>query len=101
MLYEVITAAQKKLSYYRGPLIALRWDYQLSKKGSSLKEMMLFLYEISKENNGKISYQDIFEFGNKFSLNFNKDFEDFIMNGKNIPAESNSFKDYQLSYNFV
>jgi len=89
-------AAQKKLSYYRGPLIALRWDYQLSTKGSSLKEMMLFLYEISKENNGKISYQDIFEFGNKFSLNFNKDFEDFIMNGKNIPAESNSFKDYQL-----
>ncbi len=90
-------AAQKKLSYYRGSLIALRWDLQLSKKGSSLKKMIQFLFERCTIADGKISYADVFDYGNTFSLNFEQDMEDFTINGKNIPLEPDAFEGYVLT----
>jgi len=93
---ENYSSAQKKLSYYRGVLIALCWDYLLSKKGSSLKEMMLHLYTISKKSDGKISYEDIYNFGNKFSLNFKTDFEKYIIQGKTFELEKEAIEGYHL-----
>ncbi|WP_437399096.1 hypothetical protein [Flagellimonas lutimaris] len=94
-------AAQKKLSYYRGPLLALRWDHQLSKKRSSLKKMMQYLYKNSRNSNGAISYENIFDYGKRFSLDFEQDIKDFIINGKNIPLEPNAFEGYRLTHRTI
>ena len=100
--YEQIAArpnfgsAQKKLSYARGVLIALKWDTELVKKGSSLKEMLLSLYEISKKNEFIISYNDLYAFGNKYGLDFKNDFESFILQGKKIPLTPEAFSGYEI-----
>jgi predicted metalloprotease with PDZ domain len=101
--YEEIAArenfgsAQKKLSYYRGVLIALRWDHQLQGKGSSLKEMMLHLYSISKTSDGKISYSDIYSYGEKYTLNFKEDIEAYIINGEKLRLEPGAIVAYQIA----
>jgi len=90
-------AAQKKLSYYRGVLIALRWDHHLQEKGSSLKKMMLHLYSISKSTDGKISYSDIYNYGEKYTLNFKEDIEAYIINGKKLRLEPGAIVAYQIT----
>lgn len=90
-------AAQKKLSYYRGALMALRWDSQLKAKGSSLKEMLLFLYENAKHTNGVLNDSDIYEFGKKYTLDFEEDINSYIIQGQKIDLPSNTFDGYQLT----
>ena len=89
-------AAQKKLSYYRGALIALKWDNQLKRKGSSLKNMILSLFKKASESKGIIAESDIYNYGKKYSLDFKKDIEHYIIQGKSIDLLPGAFEGYQL-----
>ena len=89
-------SAQKKLSYYRGVLIALRWDHQLQEKGSNLRNMMLHLYSISKITNGKISYNDIYNYGSRYALNFEEDINRFIIQGESLRLEPGAIVAYTI-----
>ena len=89
-------AAQKKLSYYRGALIALKWDSQLKRKESSLKNLMLFLFKKASDSKGTISESDIYDYANRYSLDFKKDIEKYIVQGKPIDILSDAFEGYQL-----
>lgn len=89
-------AAQKKLSYYRGALIALKWDTELNAKGSNVKELMLFLFEKAKSSQGKIEDTDIYNFGERYDLDFKKDIEQYIDQGLPIQLPENAFSNYEL-----
>ncbi|HLP37964.1 hypothetical protein [Lacibacter sp.] len=89
-------AAQKKLSYYRGALIALKWDYELKRKGSDLKEMMLFLFEKAKSAQHMLNDSDLFQYGRQYALDFEKDIQDYIINGNAIPLYETAFPGYTL-----
>ena len=93
-MYRKLT--QKKLSYYRGSLIALRWDQQLKAKGSSLKKMIAYLFEKSKASNGELTDSDLYEFGEKYGLNFKQDIDRYIIEGQEIDLLTDAFSGYQL-----
>ncbi len=89
-------AAQKKLSYYRGALIAQKWNTELKAKGSSIKELMRYLFEKAKNSEGKIEDTDIFDFGGRYNLDFRTDIEHYIDQGLPIQLPDNAFVNYQL-----
>ncbi len=98
---SIFGAAQKKLSYYRGALIALKWDNQLKRRGSSLKKMMLFLFKKASDSNGTISESDIYGYGKKYSLDFKKDIEHYIIQGRPIDILPDAFEGYQLKKEII
>jgi len=75
--------AYKKLSYYRGALIALNWETQIRKTGNGklLKNLIRDLYDLSSKNNGEISEQTFFDIATNYGLDAKKDLEQYIMQG--------------------
>ncbi|MCK8479784.1 hypothetical protein [Psychroserpens algicola] len=89
-------AAKKKLNYYRGPLIALKWDTELKKNGSSIKKMILSLFKESENSNGFINDSTLYEFGQKHGLNFKADVKRYIILGEEIELLHDAFKGFKL-----
>lgn len=79
-------AALKKLSYYRGALIAVLWEQQLREQGNSntLKDFILALYAMARTKNGTVAAADFFTVGSSFGLKVKEDMEHYILNGQPI-----------------
>jgi predicted metalloprotease with PDZ domain len=79
--------AYKKLSYYRGALIALNWDTQIRRDGEKrdLSDFIRDLYLIAAKTNGEISEQAFYEFAGRYKLDARSDLERFITKGGQIP----------------
>ena len=76
----------KKIAYWRGALIALKWDsfLQNSKEKNSLSNYIRKLYKYASQKDGKITAQDFFDFTQGFGIDAKKDFEKYIIRGEPI-----------------
>lgn len=73
----------KKLSYYKGALIALRWETQIrnAANGKQLKDFIREIYDSALTNNGDITELVLFNISKKYGIDAEKDLEQFIVNG--------------------
>jgi len=92
------TSSHKKLSYYRGVLIALKWETILrnSKDNNSLSVFIKKLYKFISKKNGEIDENEFNEFAKNYGIDAKIDFEKYILQGKPINVDSNA-----LGKNFV
>ena len=89
------TSTHKKLSYYRGVLIALQWEAQLRKSNKNLSNFTRSLYRFIQEKNGAISEKTFFDFAKSYGVEAREDFEKYILNGESIEVDSNGLgKDF-------
>ena len=91
--------AYKKLSYYRGALIALNWETKIREagKGQQLKNLIRDLYDVSSKNNGEISEQTFFDITMNYGLDAKKDLEQYIIQGLPITPLSDALgKKFEL-----
>lgn len=91
--------AYKKLSYYRGALIALNWETQIRKTGSGkqLKNLLSDLYHLSSENNAVLSEKSFYDIAMNYGIDAKKDLEQFILQGHPIfPLPDALGKAFQL-----
>ena len=84
------TSAHKKLSYYRGVLIALKWESILNSKPrrDSLSSFLQRLYREFRINGGELTEDEFYTFSKRSGVDGAGDFEKYIVNGK--PIESSS-----------
>ena len=91
---------QNKLYYYKGCLMALKWDAQIQQKNpqKSLKQLLLELMEQAKKGkNEEIDFQYLVDKGNEYGINVKEDFNHYIIQGKDVVLNSKSFNsDYIL-----
>lgn len=100
---ELITAiragkygpAYKKLSYYRGALIALKWDSQLRREGGNrdLSDFIRELYRLAAKGGGKVSEQAFFDLAANYGIDAKSDLERYIMRGELIPVAQGALGD--------
>ncbi|PKA82030.1 M61 glycyl aminopeptidase [Ulvibacter sp. MAR_2010_11] len=76
----------KKLAYWRGALIALKWEAELqnSKEKESLSGFIKALYRFAQNKGGKISEQEFHLFSEEFGIHAAADFEKYIVGGASI-----------------
>jgi len=86
----------KKLSYYRGALIAFRWDVQMEKSYLKFRDFMKELYLLAKANDGNITEQNLFEMGEKYKLGIAKDINEYIKKGRKIEQPISVFGKFKL-----
>ncbi len=78
------TSTHKKLSYYRGVLIALKWEKELRKANKNLSDFTRSLYKFIQEKNAVINEREFFEFAKDYGVDAQGDFDKYILNGKSI-----------------
>lgn len=80
--------AGKKLSYYRGAILALNWDAALRRSGKkkTLGDFIRSLYLEAEKSKGVLSEEAFFDFANRFGLPARRDFEASILRGEPILA---------------
>lgn len=88
--------AQKKLAYYKGALLALRFDILLKGHGHTLHDFILELYRAAGAHEGKISFDKTCAIGDEYNLNIAGEYSKFIAGGADIPLPESAFPDYQL-----
>jgi predicted metalloprotease with PDZ domain len=94
---RAFTSDHKKLSYYRGVLIALKWETLLrnSKNNNDLSKFIQKLFKFISNKNEKISEGDFFEFAKGYGIDAKADFETYILEGKAIEVASDALgKDF-------
>ncbi len=84
------SSGHKKLSYYRGVLIALRWEAKLRRAGKNLSGFIRRLYKITSQKGGKISEQEFFEYAENYGIDAAGDFEKYILAGDPIEIDPNA-----------
>lgn len=93
---------QNKLYYYKGCLMALKWDIQIQQKNSqkSLKQLLLELMERAKIDVDKeIDFEYFIAKGNQYGIDVKEDFNKYIIEGRDIELNSKSFNpDYVLDF---
>ncbi len=92
------TATYKKLSYYRGALIALNWESQIRKSGNGkqLKDFIRELYDIAIRNSGEITNEEFVSIAQSFGLDVKQDLEQYIMKGLPIQPLTHAFGESYL-----
>ena len=87
------TWRHKKLAYWRGALIAFKWESQLQNapEKRSLSDFIRALYKYASGKNGKISERDFFDFSKNFGIDAIGDFEKYIIKGEPILLEKELF----------
>jgi predicted metalloprotease with PDZ domain len=82
----------KKLSYYRGALIALNWDTQLRRAGGKrdLSDFIRQLYGLARKTDGKIPEKSFFGFAASYGIDARGDLERYIMRGEAIKVVSDA-----------
>jgi predicted metalloprotease with PDZ domain len=91
--------AFKKLSYYRGTLIALKWEAQLrsSRNNHQLGDLILEIYRLAANNGGHITEKAFFDLAASYGLDAKGDFERYIIRGETLSLAGNSLGDrYEL-----
>jgi|GEM_PF-983514 len=76
----------KKLSYYRGALMALNWETTIrnSGNGKELKNFIRDLYNLSSKNNGNMAEQSFYDIAMEYGIDAKNDFEQYINQGRPI-----------------
>lgn len=84
--------AHKKISYYRGALIALNWETTVQRfsPDNQLKDLIKTLYHTAKKSNGKLEMTSLYEICSTYGINFKDDLEKFIVQGLPIRPLSNT-----------
>jgi predicted metalloprotease with PDZ domain len=95
-----------KLQYYRGALIALNSEAQLreSDQGVDLRHIMKNLYDEFIKKQTAFTREELFNFFNRYGLDLQSNFEDYIVDGKEIiPLSTAVGSEYRLKpvYHFV
>ncbi|MEZ5344763.1 MAG: hypothetical protein R2681_04315 [Pyrinomonadaceae bacterium] len=85
--------AFNKLSYYRGALMAFNWDAQIRRfdKNRSIGDLVKEVYKASSDKGGNFSGKDLFELAAKMGASAEKDFENYIIEGKPIRVSQDIF----------
>lgn len=80
------STAHKKLSYYRGAVIALNWNSQIrsNQRNRDLSDFIRGLYRLAAKSGGEISEQVFFDFAASYGIDAKRDLEQFIMRGDSI-----------------
>lgn len=82
----------QKLPYYRGFLLALRWDSALQKQGScSLDDTMRLLFQRTQQEKRPYSVEDIIELVGLPSAR--EDIEQYILSGETLDPDPDAFSD--------
>lgn len=86
------TSEHKKLSYYRGVLIALKWENVLrnSKHEKSLSDFIRRLYKFVSERKREITEAEFFKLASDYGIDARGDFNEYILQGKLIKVASNA-----------
>jgi len=84
------TSSHKKLSYYRGVLIALKWENALQKSDKNLSGFIRSLYKYASSKNGEITENEFNAFAKSFGIDAKGDFEKYILEGRSIEVDPNS-----------
>jgi predicted metalloprotease with PDZ domain len=90
--------AFKKLSYYRGALMALNWETTIQKsgKGKALKNLVKDLYDLSKTN-GRLSEQAFYAIAKAYRVDAKSELDHYIIQGRPLlPLPDALGKTYQL-----
>jgi len=91
--------AYRKLSYYRGGLLALKWDTELKGRnsGKTLSDFIRELYQIAERSGGKVKEQVLFDLARTYGFDLEKDLENHIVKGESITLLPDSAgSDYEL-----
>jgi predicted metalloprotease with PDZ domain len=83
---------EKKVSYYRGALMAMNWDARIMENfpGKSLKDVMVELNVLARQNKS-LAPADLFLLLKKYGIDGQSDFKQFIIDGNQIPVILPSF----------
>lgn len=74
-----------KFNYYRGALLAARWDYRLKKRGyTGLSQLLKLMIQEARAGDGLMEEDRFFEIGAEHGLDIRHDFERFILQGEQI-----------------
>lgn len=75
-----------KFNYYRGALMAARWDWELEQRGDvSLADLLRSMIHEAMAGNGRLTERRFFEIGAAHGLAVKADFEHFVVRGEPIP----------------
>jgi predicted metalloprotease with PDZ domain len=76
----------KKLSYYRGALIALNWEAKLGRSGKrfGLGNLIRDLYGLASRTNHRVTAQQFFELAARYGLDAKGDLDRYILRGESI-----------------
>lgn len=71
----------KKLSYYKGALIALNWEAQVKQSGSGeqLKDLIREIYDTAFKNNQDIVENSLFVITIKYGINCKEDLKQYFL----------------------
>lgn len=77
----------KKLGYYRGSIIAYKWDMaiqKLSNNKKGLKDFIIDLYTIAKTNNAAVSFEKFKHLALQYGIDAKRYMDNYIANGANL-----------------
>jgi len=74
----------KNLAYWRGALIALKWESELQDQNKNLSDYIRSLFKYTSQKNGKITEEEFFSFSKNFGIDAQKDFKKYIIDGEEI-----------------
>ncbi|NNF00103.1 MAG: hypothetical protein HKN25_13865 [Pyrinomonadaceae bacterium] len=83
------TSTHKKLSYFRGVVIALKWETALRRTGKNLSQFTRDLFKLASKKNGEITEEEFLSFAMDRGVDAKADFEKYILEGKPIRLEPN------------
>jgi predicted metalloprotease with PDZ domain len=76
------TNREERLSYLRGPMIALMWDRELQESGGSLLDFFAGFIETCRHSGGSISETDFFDALERIGIDARADHNRFILDGE-------------------
>jgi predicted metalloprotease with PDZ domain len=84
-----------KLAYYKGALMALRWQETLKGNGKqkTMKDFMLYIFQQVQKTNRPLTEESLFASGELFGLDIKSDYEKYIVNGNRIDVPQSLFSD--------
>ncbi|MGB0525144.1 MAG: hypothetical protein ACPGJS_19375 [Flammeovirgaceae bacterium] len=80
----------EKISYYRGDLIAFKWDNIIRKSTKNKKNILHFIHEVIEkalESDGKLTFDAFFKIANQYGIKAQKDWQNHIIDGKKIKIQ--------------
>ena len=91
----------EKVSYYRGELLAFKWDNIIRKKTSNKENILHFIKNViakATQTQGKISFENFHKIASSYGIDSKTDWINHIENGNMISLKSASWleNDYQL-----
>lgn len=84
------SVAHKKLSYYRGAVIAANWDARITARSAgkrSLSDAIRDLYKLAAKTSGRLTQEQFYAFFAKERIDAKRDRETYILKGETIEVE--------------